>query len=224
MKVTLRLTPQMTVTLDWNFTEDYIYTARKKYLLITPELNHNLKGRVEIFFVTFLDQRLIKDNYQNSLMTEVVSGPATRKIIISDAVDTSGNVFSIANYIALILTILLSGKSNPAFWIFVSMIQMLSYLPLLNCSVSGNLKHFIKTYFGASKASIPFDSFPSWVPNPTSYINRFIVPPNNIEAIELGYISICFLYNFGYQLFTWITVLMMYGLFFLASKLPYNKL
>jgi hypothetical protein len=98
---------------------------------------------------------------------------------------------------------------------FLGMIQMLSYIPLLHCKIPENFK-----YFGVSKVSIPFESLPDWVPNPISFGNNFIIDPNNPEATAFGYISSCFLYNFRDQLFTWFTVILMYLAFCILTKIP----
>eukprot|EP00826_Nyctotherus_ovalis_P053832 TRINITY_DN7024_c0_g1_i22.p1 TRINITY_DN7024_c0_g1~~TRINITY_DN7024_c0_g1_i22.p1 ORF type:complete len:225 (-),score=37.46 TRINITY_DN7024_c0_g1_i22:1080-1754(-) len=224
MKVTLKLSAESSTDLDWNFTEDYTITGHRKYLKIHPEVTCSLKGKVETFFVTFLDRNLFKDYYQNSLGVDTISAPSVRMIQIPNAVSQAGDAFNTINYISLIITLLLAGKSNPAFWVFLGAIQMISYVPLLHCAVPRNLETFIKEYFGVSKVSIPFDSFPEWVPNPTNIVKSFVIEHSNSRALEAGYESVCFLYNFGSQLFTWVTTVLIYTVFILVSKLSIKKL
>lgn len=224
MKVTLKISPQFSVDLDWNFTEDYTRTAERKYVRMTPEVGYNLKGRVETFYVTFLQPQLIKDYYQNPLTTAVVSGPAVRNVVIPAAVEGAGTAFDIANYVALVVTLLLAGKSNPAFWVFLGTLQMISYAPLLHCTVPENFKLFIREYFGVSKVSIPFEMLPGWMPNFMAFATHFEVDPGNARAVEFGYVSACFLYNFAAQLITWATVLLLYLAFCVLAKLRIKTL
>lgn len=217
VKVALRLSADLSTELEWDFAENYLITGHRKK-------ECNLKGKAETFFVTFLERNLIRDYYQNSLGTSVISAPSVRMVQVPEAVSQSGTAFNVMNYAGLVMTLLLFGKSNPAFWVFLSTIQVISYVPLLHCTVPGNLEIFIKEYFGASKASIPFDSLPEWVPNPTSLIKQFVVKPGDSRVLEAGYDSVCFLYNFGPQLFTWVTAGMMYAVFCLMTKLPIQKL
>eukprot|EP00826_Nyctotherus_ovalis_P059930 TRINITY_DN8378_c0_g5_i5.p1 TRINITY_DN8378_c0_g5~~TRINITY_DN8378_c0_g5_i5.p1 ORF type:complete len:222 (+),score=12.65 TRINITY_DN8378_c0_g5_i5:225-890(+) len=219
MKVTLEIPPGQLLELDWNFTESYTDTGARNYIKITPEIKRSLKGRIETFFVTFLDRTLVRDYYNNSLSTAIVSGPAARNIAILPAFEDTGTAFNAVNYIALILSLLLSMKSNAAFWAFLGTIQIISYVPLLHCVVPQNLKFFIKEYFSITKPSIPFDQLPEFIPDPLVLIKKnFEIAPENIKIIEARYTSICFLYNFGYQLLTWAAVILLYILLRVLSK------
>ena len=193
-------------------------------MVITPVNKYNLEGKEETFFVTFKNPEYIKDKYDNSLQTRVISASAKRLVLIQEYLSTAGDFLSTTSYITLICSVLLSMKSNPAFWVYISMMQILSYIPLIDVTVPGNYLHFVKEFFGVSKASIPFDSFPDWVPNPKGIIEKFNIPTENVKALEAGYVSISFLYNFGYQLFTWTIMLILYLVFTLLTKFPVKAL
>ena len=91
------------------------------------------------------------------------------------------------------------------------MLQYISFLPVINCVMPGNMEAFITKFFGVSKVSIPFEYFPSWVPNPLIYLDLFKTPPLNSRFANDGYTSVNFIYNYSSQLFTLLTVLIIYS-------------
>ena len=106
----------------------------------------------------------------------------------------------------------------------MSMIQILSYPPLMNWILPDNLINFITNYMTVNSISIPFNLFPSFLPNPMNLLNPFIFNPFNDRMAQYGYISISFIWNFGQQLFTWITLLAIYLLLCLfIYYVPPNK-
>lgn len=224
MTVVLKMSSQFSIELDWSFASNYATTVKSKYMLIEPVVPYTLKGKVETFFVNFQNREFIEDISQSKLQTASVSAPALKMDVIKEELKTAGSLLSASSYITLLVSVLLSFKSNPAFWVYIGMMQLLSYIPLLDCTVPSNFVYFVKEFFGVSKASIPFDSFPSWVPNPTPLINKFKIAPSYENAVDTGYDSVCFIYNFGYQLFTWAIMLALYGAFNILTKFPIQAL
>ena len=97
-----------------------------------------------------------------------------KKHFITNAIGVAGIGLSSILYATFGLIVGLNPfKSNPSFWILSDMMQMLSYLPLINCRIPENLEVFLTEYFGISKLSIPFDLLPDWVPNPTNFLKNF---------------------------------------------------
>eukprot|EP00826_Nyctotherus_ovalis_P031271 TRINITY_DN2496_c0_g1_i8.p1 TRINITY_DN2496_c0_g1~~TRINITY_DN2496_c0_g1_i8.p1 ORF type:complete len:185 (-),score=20.55 TRINITY_DN2496_c0_g1_i8:636-1190(-) len=173
-----------------------------------------------MFHVTFMNQSLIHDGRKNGLKTRTLSKGALRQVHFGDALGTAGTGFAFASWLIFIIEMCLNPfKSSQSFWIFINMMQMISYLPVLNCTLSENLRAFLTQYFGTSKASIPFDSLPNWVPNPLTLLELFKIDPINKNFEETGYTSISFVYNFSSQILTWITVLLLYAGVTLGSKL-----
>ena len=111
-----------------------------------------------------------------------------------------------------------SAGTTP-FWDFMSMIQMMSYPPLMNWILPDNLINFITNYMTINSISIPFNLLPDWVPNPLNALQMFIFDPFNDKMMQYGYISISFIYNFAQQLFTWIVLLAIYLMLCLFVKL-----
>ena len=94
---------------------------------------------------------------------------------------------------------------------------MIAYLPLINCTMPENFKFFIIEFFGISKASIPFEYLPDWIPNPLSFLDSFKTKPIHPIFTQSGYVSVNFIYNFSSQLWTMVTVLFLYLLLCLGS-------
>ena len=130
--------------------------------------------------VDFLERPKIQDTGNNILSTETTKISITIKKELSSTIVTLGKVFTIGSYLAFIMAIAMSPfKSSKSFWIFMNMAQLLSYIPILACDLPSNLRYFIIEYFGVSKASIPFDGLPEWIPNPFKYFLNFKTDPLN---------------------------------------------
>lgn len=103
-------------------------------------------------------------------------------------------------------------KSKPSFWIFINMMQILSYIPVIDCNVPSKLEYFLTVHFGLSKCSIPFDLLPSWMYNPMDFIAKFKTKSLSSRFESAGYVSVSFIYNFINQLITWIALTLIYFL------------
>ncbi len=108
-----------------------------------------------------------------------------------------------------------------SFWAFVNMLQILSYLPVIDCFVPSNLEIFLTKYLAISKTVFQFQIVPSSFPNPLSWMGFFLTSPLNIRLELMGYNSVNFLYNFADELFTWVLLGLTYvALWLLNSFLP----
>ena len=191
----------------------------------------SLKGKTETIYVRFNNRELIKDAGGNALSTQVLHAYALRYVYVSDAekaaLDGAGSAFTSSSLVSFGLVIglcLLQSVAVGSFWIFVNMLQVLSYVPAISCEFPNNLEVFLTEYLTVGKVSIPFDILPSWIPNPLSYLSGFITTPFN-ERFELcGYQTFSFIYNFADQLITWLLVLLFYILLrILTYMIPESK-
>ena len=105
-----------------------------------------------------------------------------------------------------------------SFWIFINMIQMLFYLPTLDCILPYNFEIFISEYMSIKDVSIPFNILPDFLWNPLNIFSGLMTLPFNERLFEKGYESLSFLYNFGNELLTWILLAIGYGILVLATK------
>ena len=135
-------------------------------LKLITKIDFAIRGTDEQFHIEINDGAFF-DSRNDYLSKSNFKLPAKRQLKISTTLGTFGLGFIASTYMTFIMAIGVNPfKSKPEFWIFISTVQILSYIPVLSCVLPINLKYFLVNYFGVSKSSIPFDSFPSWMPNP----------------------------------------------------------
>jgi len=157
-------------TIQWDFTKSFKSRTKFTELTLNTTIPFSIQGNNEVFTVTITNNSIIQDFAENLLLNTKFQIPAIRYLILTETVQTVGNLFVIIGYLGLIMTIGLSSfKSSTEFWAFLSTLQILSYLPLIDCIIPLNMKSFFADYFGVSKSSIPFDSLPEWI-NPLNLL------------------------------------------------------
>ncbi len=105
------------------------------------------------------------------------------------------------------------------------MVQMLSFIPLINGVMPANMEMFMKDYLSVVSITIPFSLFPSFIPNPLAWIAVFISDAFNDRFHQFGFESASFLWNFAEQLLTWLIMLVIYTtLSVISLYLPDNRL
>lgn len=196
--------------LQWSFITKFEKGSILRSIMIDPIIPYDLKGRIETFHVIFTQRDSVVSQYNSYLEERIVSGPSSKKRTIATIFEVVGKVFTASIYIQFIFSVLLSMKSNPAFWGFIGTMQILAYMPMIECVIPFNLEFLLTEYFGVSKGSIPFDSFPSWVPNPKEYVELFNTDSFSSGAENIKYTSASFLYNFGQDLVTWCCLVLFY--------------
>jgi len=205
--------------IQWNFIKSFKSHTRFVELTLNTTMPFSVQGNNEVFTVIITNNSIIQDFAGNLLINTRFQIPAVRYLILTEGVQTVGNLFVIIGYLGLIITMGLSSfKSSTEFWAFLSTLQILSYLPLIDCTIPSNMKSFFTDYFGVSKSSIPFDSLPGWI-NPLNLLAFFKGEPYNERFNELGYKSLSVIYNFSNQIGTWLTALLTFLVASLASKL-----
>ncbi len=130
----------------------------------------------------------------------------------------SGTALSVASWATFILAlglVLFQSVAIGSFWAFINMLQMISFLPIIDCVIPSNFETFITQYLTVGDVSFPFDTFSEYIPNPLSYLSAFITNPLDSRYFQCGFESLSFIYNFGSQLVTWLLV----GLFYLLIRI-----
>lgn len=218
IRITIKSVDRDTLTIKWELESRFSSHEAIRSLEIATTIEYNIRGIDELFHIE-VDNGVFLDIGQNDLIRKTFDVPARRQLYISDALTAAGGGFLGLTYATFIITIGVNPfKSKPPFWIFMSMIQVLSFAPVLNCEIPGNLEEFLTTYFGVSKSSIPFEYLPSWVPNPKDFIAKFKTEPLNSKFDNAGYASTSFIYNLSDQLGTWIILVLAYFLIGFAGK------
>lgn len=206
--------------LSWSIVTNFSRNEPFNELLIVTKQEYYIKGRTERFYVTFRDQSLIYDRGKNPLSIRFLSKPALRQFYAEPLLETLGTGFNVAAWTIFAIEMSLNlFKSSQSFWLFINMLQLLTYLPVLSCALPENLRAFLIQYSGTGQSSIPFDSLPAWIPNPLIYLEWFKTRPVNANFSEAGYASTSFIYNFSNQLGTWITVFLLYAGISVAARM-----
>jgi len=198
-----------------NFPQNFVI----RNLHISTKIHCTIKGNSEIFHVNFTNPEIISDLYQNQLKTNILHAKAMRKIYYSETeeqiIGSAGQIFNISSLFMLILMIALSLLQSFAigmFWAFINMLQVLFYIPILNCSIPSNLELFLTQYMSVCKVVIPFKIFPGYNEFLGSLLNWFKTEPVNEKFEQCGYESKSFIYNFANDLVTWTILGIIYGI------------
>ena len=95
---------------------------------------------------------------------------------------------------------------------------------MINCYIPQNLEQFLTTYLIMQNLVIPFNIFPSFIPNPLSIFSGFLSASFVANFKLRGIQSLSFLYNFADQLFTWLVLGIIYIVLKILTKcIPEKK-
>ena len=183
------------------------FNPRKSFttININTMINFHIRGNSEIFTIDFC-KPLFTDLTGNEIMLQTYYVPALRLLYLNGFFKGAGSIFKIGTYVSLFLTICLNPfKSAKYFWFFMGLIQLVYYIPFINCIIPSNFEYFLREYFGVTKLAIPFDSFPKQI-NPMPYIEMFHDKPFNDQFESMGYRAKSFIYNYLNQILTFITM------------------
>jgi len=206
----------------WSFTNLFNTNDQLSNFQISLDLECSLRGKAETFTINFTDPQMISDPGNNKLYTPVIEARAQRFLYIPNgakqALAGAGNFLSASSLATLILVVgvnLLQSAALESFWAFINMLQILSYIPVINCVMPYNLEVFLTEYLSVSKMNFPFYLFYGWIPNPFSFIPAFLTNPFNDKFLMAGYKSLSFIYNFLEQLITWVIL----GVFYCVLRI-----
>lgn len=217
--------------VPWEVDASFDPNEPFKSIQIKTDIKFTIRGELEKLHVTFNNRSLLQDLSENSLSSEKLIGKALRSIFISnsekagaEAMGAGFQAASLTTFVGSIGINLFQSFAMGSFWILVDTIQILTYLPLIDCLVPANLEIVLSDYFTIAEIKIPFDLVPEWIPNPKTYLEFFEIIPFS-DRFELnGYDSLSFVYNFAEDLLTWSLLIFLYlGLRFLSWLFPQIK-
>ena len=228
-----KLAKEMTVALEgaencnlnWKFANAFnIGSIHIKFNIeIIPECTVRASMK---YVVHFLSPDLITDLSDNILATDNLKANAKNSYYTSAneqaAISALGSGFTSSSYITFGVIIgfsLFQSADTGPFWIFLNMLQLISYLPILKVFVPQTLSTFLTEYLSITGLSIPFDIIPDIGFDPLELFEYFIAYPFN-EFFEIaGYESINFLFNFADELLTWFLLFLLYLLLIILNKI-----
>ena len=188
--------------VDYNYSDIFPQVIVRN-IKTKVNLKCSLKGSEQYVVTFFSSEKPITDLANNNLTTKVLIANAIRYLYISESekqvIASSGEAFSASGLITLGLTvgiIMFQSIAISSFWVFVDLVQLVTYLPLLNCEIPENLRIFLSNYLAMGKVTIPWNLMPDFVPQIKTYIIGFLMKPFNENWRLAGFESISFLYNF----------------------------
>jgi len=219
IEITLKKKCDISWKLKENFPKDTTFT--ELLIEITPECPLKMLVFDKIFFKNL---KFITDLSDNALATEAIR-VKTQKYTHEEAdfaAKTAGEIINILTIITLIFMLGLTSFQISAvgsLWHFINMIQILSYIPLLNCNIPSNYMLLLTDYLTAKKLAIPLDLIPDSPLNPFSYLSEFMTEPLNERFAEFDYESTSFIFNFAEELSTWLLLGLLYLLLIISAWL-----
>ncbi len=206
----------------WHFAQSFTAGEITEILFIETNVKCSLKG-YERFQVTFRNPQLVQDLHNNSLQNPVITANTLSYVYVNPTqravLEGAGDTFTVMTFLTFAFVIgmnLLQSAAVGSFWAFINMLQLLSYIPVINCTLPYTLEVFLTQYLSVSKVSFPFQLFISgfsllsW---PT-----FLTLPLNPRFSLSGYDSTSFIYNFAEQLSTWLLLALLYVLLCVLTK------
>ena len=205
MSVSLNKKCEFTWTLRSKFDEGIVFTE----LRIDVSPSCSFEEERTYYKVHFSNTLLITDLSDNKLATTtlIIKVPKYLYRKIEEQAKVVGLVIQYASTSTLVLMLGLSifqGCAVGSVWHFINMLQILSYLPLLDCEIPNNFRVVLSNSLMGTRLVIPFDLlfYPSF--NPLRYFIDFDTDPLNEKFIDGGYESISFMANFAEELLTWL--------------------
>ena len=231
--ITLNKKCEFTYSLSQTFDPGEVF----KILSIEVQPQCSLKNGENTFTVQFKNPLLILDQADNSLETHILKVKTINFFFgydsnpeVTNDVGMGLSYTMTASFVLVICLYLFQSFAMGSFWAFVNMIQIISYIPGLDCDIPENLRVVFSDYLSIKKIAIPFTMIPDFPYNPLTYINAFMTDAYNEKLNEIGYETMNFVYNFADELLTWISLGLVYILLKILSFAPnetmyfqYNK-
>jgi len=218
MKVTSGKKCRLTFKVLTTFPKDTILTE-VQIKILSQDI---LRGGEQCAF-TFENKEFITDLNGNSLETEVIKMKLPKSTHEENedikAIGEAINAASTYTIIVILGFSLFQGHAVGSLWHFINMVQIVSYIALLDCNIPNIFRLLLTEYLTIRKVVIPFNSIPDFPFNPLSQLTRFLTEPLNEKFEELEYESISFIFNFSEELLTWIVL----GLTYLVLKILYKR-
>lgn len=207
MEVTVNVKCKLSWSLDRIFKANSTITQLR--IFVFPE--SILKRQKVIFTVQFKNTALLTNLDNIPLFTSTLKTKSMQLSYLSKNIRAATKVvgmvfvsFSVASLLLMLAAILFHLVAIESFWSFVNMVQVLSYLPILNLDIPANLEIFLTEYLSIGELVMPFDIFPDFPLNPAKFAELFISESFSEKFSIAGYKSFNFLYAFYEELFTWI--------------------
>ncbi len=221
----------VTCDISWKLRDSVKNGTAITYLALTLTLGCSLSAGEATFVLRFQHTEYLQDRAGNDLATNMLTAKSEQYVYQSAAekaaLSGSGSAFngiSLATFALAVGMSMFQSTAVGSFWSFVNMLQILSFLPIIDCNIPYNFEVFITQYLTVSQVTIPFNMLPSWMPNPLDYFSGFVTDALNDRYSLCGFAAVNFIYNFGAQIVTWLLLFLFYVLIrALTAIVPKSK-
>ena len=203
--------------LSWELMDVFHKGYQFDKLTVKASPQCNLQGAGQTYFVIFNDVTAFTSVAGHSLKNNLLKASALRYTYISEsdkaALSAIGDSFISTSWITVILMLgmgIFESLAIQPLWSFINMLQMVSYIPVIDCYIPQNLEIFLIEYLSIGSLAIPFDMIPEFKYNPLNYIDYFLTDPFNDKFFATGYESISFVFNFSDEILTWLSLFFVY--------------
>eukprot|EP00826_Nyctotherus_ovalis_P010713 TRINITY_DN12811_c0_g1_i3.p1 TRINITY_DN12811_c0_g1~~TRINITY_DN12811_c0_g1_i3.p1 ORF type:complete len:486 (+),score=57.98 TRINITY_DN12811_c0_g1_i3:1250-2707(+) len=220
VKIFLISVSEGSTELSWNFASLFNPLQKFTTVMIDTEIPYSTRGAGEVIRVEFKDGSLLQDEFGNYLSTEVLAASALRQMLFPKGLEIIGGVIKMSTTVTLVVVVgmsLFQSVDTSSFWTLLNMLQIISYMPMIKCTIPENFRTFLEKYLtiALAKATMPFEFLPEWLPDPKELLESLNFFEFNLDLDFYSFESFNFLYNFSDELITWISL----GLFYLLANL-----
>lgn len=227
MQVSVNVKCELSWELVSEFEKDAVITQLK--IAVTPECT--LNRRKITYLVHFEDPSLLLDLGNNPLSEQTLQIKTGEISYVSpslqESVATVGTLFEVSSTATLGLmlgNVLFQSVAVESFWNFLNMVQVLSYLPIIDVFIPSNLEIFIMEYLSMKKLAVPMELLYRLPLDPSALADFFHTDALGEKFALNDYEAFNFLYAFFDELFTWTLMGLLYvGLRVLCRLLPNGK-
>lgn len=217
--------------LTWSLEKNFTAYEEFNKLTINAFPQCTLQQSSQSFLVTFLDLSLLVATNGNQMKSNNLRVNSMRFIYLSGGEEAvmsgAGSAFgssSLATFGVVIVTSIFQSVAVGAFWSFLNMLQLISYLPALKCKIPYNLEIFLTEYLTVKGLVFPFELLPDFGFNPLELVGEFLTKPFNDKFFTAGYETISFIFNFSDEILTWFLLFLLYlALKFFCWLIPKEK-
>eukprot|EP00826_Nyctotherus_ovalis_P018376 TRINITY_DN15501_c0_g1_i13.p1 TRINITY_DN15501_c0_g1~~TRINITY_DN15501_c0_g1_i13.p1 ORF type:complete len:281 (+),score=54.01 TRINITY_DN15501_c0_g1_i13:379-1221(+) len=201
MEVVLKNKCKLEWTLLDTFTENTVFTTLQ--IKASPKCSFDRGGNT--YIVHFKSNWLIEDTSGNALATNTLTAKA-QKYEYAESEEAAAAVGAVIKYTTLgtfvfmVFLSLFQGYAVSSFCHFINMLQILSYLPVLNCELPSNYRIVLTEYLSDQIVALPFSLIPEFPYNPLNYLTVFLTEPLNEKFEEMDFESVSFIFNFSEEL------------------------
>lgn len=214
---TLNLYMSVSCKLTWSLRGDYGEDSVITQLEFAVAPECTLRNTKIHFVLEFKTLSLLATLDNKTLATPILISNSIKVSNAPESIQASaeavGTFFETSSTVTLAIVLgamLFQSVAAESFWSLMNMLQVLSYLPLLNLEMPYNLEVFLTEYLSMAELTVPLELVPDFSYSPLRCMQYFAADAFNDRFALNDYESFNFLYVFFDELFTWALLGLLY--------------